>query len=58
MDEYRVARRVLMAEVSGGQVRGSPRFGWVDGVKVVLSNNGMTMECAKDWKKWRALAHM
>ena len=34
MDEYRMARRVLMAEVSGGRVRGRPRLGWIDGVKV------------------------
>ena len=34
MDEYRIARRVLMAEVSGGWVRGRPRLGWMDGVKV------------------------
>ena len=27
MDEYRIARRVLMAEASGGRVRGSPRLG-------------------------------
>ena len=26
MDDYRVARRVLMAEVSGGRVRGRPRL--------------------------------
>ena len=34
MDEYRMARRVMMAEVSGGRVRGRPRLGWMDGVKV------------------------
>ena len=34
MDEYRMARRVLMAEVSGGRVRGRPRLGWMEGVKV------------------------
>ena len=34
MDEYRMARRVLMAEVSGERVRGRPRLGWMDGVKV------------------------
>ena len=34
MNEYRLARRGLMAEVSGGRVRGRPRLGWVDGVKV------------------------
>ena len=34
MDEYRMARRMLMAEVSGGRVRGRPRLSWMDGVKV------------------------
>ena len=36
MDEYRMARRVLMAEVSGVRVLGRPRLGWMDGVKVTL----------------------
>ena len=44
MDEYRMARRVLMAEVSGGRVQGRPRLGWMHGVKVALSNRGMTVE--------------
>ena len=38
MDEYRMARRVLMAEVSGGRVRGRPRLGSMDSVKVALLN--------------------
>ena len=42
MDEYRMARRVLMAEVSGGQ-----RLGWVDGVRVALGDRGMTVEAAR-----------
>ena len=46
MDEYHMARRVLMAKVSGGQVRGRPRFGWMDGVKVALGNRGMTVGAA------------
>ena len=62
MDEYRMARRVLMAEVSGEWVRGRQRLGWMDGVKVTLGNRGMTVEaarqCAKDRKTWRALVHM
>ena len=62
MDEYRLARSVLMAKVSGGRVRGRPRLDWMDGVKVALSNRGMTVEvarqCAKDRKEWRALLHM
>ena len=47
MDDYRMARRVLMAEVSGGRVRGRPRLGWLDGVKVALGNRGMTVEAAQ-----------
>ena len=44
MDWYRMARRVLMSEVSGGRVRGRPRLGWMDGVKVALGNKGTTVE--------------
>ena len=47
MDEYRMARRVLMAEVSGGRVRERPRLGWMVGVKVALGNRAMTMEAAR-----------
>ena len=43
IDEYLMARRVLMAEVSGGRVRGRPKLGWMDGVKVALGNRGMTV---------------
>ena len=62
MDDCRMARRVLMAEVSGGRVRGRSRLGWMDGVNVALGNRGMTLEgagqCAKDRKAMRALVHM
>ena len=62
MDEYSMARRVLMEELSGGRVRGRSRLGWMDGVKVELGNRGMTVEaarrCTKDRKEWRALVHM
>ena len=46
MDEYRIARRVSMAKVSGGRVQVRPRLGWMDGVKVALGNRGMTVEAA------------
>ena len=62
MDEYRMASRVLMAEVSGGRVRGRQRLSWMDGVKMAFGHRGMTVEaahqCAKDRKEWRALVHM
>ena len=56
-----MARRVL-AEVSGGRVRGRQRLDWMDGMKVILGNRGMmveaTCQCAKDRKQWRALLQM
>ena len=38
-----MARRVLMAEVSGGRVRARPRLSWMEGVKVALGTRGMTV---------------
>ena len=47
MDEYHMARKVLMTEVSGGLVRRRPRLGWMDGVMVAFGNIGMTVEAAR-----------
>ena len=47
MDDYRIARRLLIAEVSRGRSRGRPRLGWIDGVKVALGNRRMTVEAAR-----------
>ena len=62
MDDYRMARRVLMAEVTLGLVLGRLRLGWMDGLKVALGSRGMTVEserqCEIDRKKWRALVHI
>ena len=46
MDECRMARRLLIAEVSGGG-RGRPRLRWMDGVKVAFGNRGVTVEAAQ-----------
>ena len=51
--DYRMARRVLMAEVSGGRVRGRPRLGWMDGVKMTLGNRGVTVEAARQFAEDR-----
>ena len=51
MNEYRLARRVLMAYVSGGRVRRRPRLGWMDGVKVAFGNRRMTVEAAQKIRK-------
>ena len=51
-----------MDEIGRGRVRGRPKIGWMDGVKVALGNRGMMVEaarqCAKDRKELRALVHM
>ena len=47
MDEYHMARRVLMAEVSGGRVQGRPRLGCMNGVKMTLDSRGITLEAAR-----------
>ena len=56
MDEYRMAKRMLMADISRGRVRGRPSFGWMDVVKMALGSIGMVVEsarqCAKDRKEW------
>ena len=41
-----MARRVLMTDGSGWRVRGRPRFGWMEGVKMALGSRGMTVEAA------------
>ena len=53
MDEYRMARRVLMAEVSGRRELRRPRLGWMDGAKVALDNRRMTVEAAHQCTKYR-----
>ena len=53
MDEYRMARRVLIAEVSVGRVSEREWFGSMDGVKVALGKRGMMVEAACQWAKDR-----
>ena len=38
---------VPTALYGAGRVRGRPRLGWMDGVKVALGNRGMTVEAAR-----------
>ena len=35
---------MLMADVCGGRLWGSPRIVWMDGLKVALGSRGMTVE--------------
>ena len=58
MHEYRMARRALMSEVSGGRVRGRPRLGWMDGMKLALGNRNDGGVCATMRERVNALMHM
>ena len=51
MDEYSMARRMLVAKVSEGRVRGRPRLGWMDGVKVALGNRGTRLRLRVNARK-------
>ena len=58
MENDRLLKRVMNAEVSGRGARGRPRFGWMDGVKRAIRDRGMNMrearEHARDRNEWRA----
>ena len=59
--EYSMAKRVLMADVSGGWVWGRLRLGLMDGMKMAFGSQGMMVEAAQQCKKdkeWRALVDM
>ena len=62
INEFRMIRRVVMADVSGGRVWGRPGLGWMDGVKVALGSRRMIFkvvpQSVKDKKEWRALVLM
>ena len=61
MDEYRMARKVLMAKISEGLVLGRLRLGRMDGLKVAFGSRGMTVRLrdnAKDRREWRNLVYM
>ena len=53
VDEYRMAKKVFMAHVSGGRVRRRPRLGSMDGVKVVFGSREMSIKAARECTKDR-----
>ena len=54
-----MAKRVLMADVSGGRDR--PELAWMDGAKMALGRRVITVEAARQWKdrkEWKAMVHI
>ena len=62
-DEYHMARRVLMSEVTEERLRSRPMLDRMDSVKVASGSRGMTVEAERRWQMIvrsdrRALVHM
>ena len=59
MDEERMVKRVMNADVEGNRGRGRPRLGWMDGVRKALRARDMTVEqgrqSAVDRREWAAI---
>ena len=61
MDNERLLKRVLNAGVEGRNVRGRPRFGWMEGVRKALSERNLDVrearERARNRNEWRAIVN-
>ena len=59
MDNDRLLKEVMNAKVDGRSARGSPRFGWMDGVKRALDDRRMDVreasERARNRNEWRTI---
>ena len=59
MNNERLLKKVMNAEVGGRSARGRPSFGWMDGVKRALNDRRMDVreasECARDRNEWRMI---
>ena len=59
MDNERLLKKVMNAKVDGRSATGSPRFGWMDGVKRALNDRKMDMreasEHARNRNEWRMI---
>ena len=59
MDNERLVKKVVNAEVDGRNARGRHRFGWMEGVKKALNDRSMSVreasERARNRNEWRAI---
>ena len=59
LDNERLLKKVMNAKVDGRSARGSPRFGWIDGLKRALNDRRIDMreasERARIGNEWRMI---
>ena len=47
MNEERLVKQVFLSSVEGRSLRGRPRMGWLDGVKIAVGERGLSLEQAR-----------
>ena len=61
MENERLTKRVINSKVDGRNVRGRPRFGWMDGVKKALNDRRLDVreakERARNRNEWRVIVN-
>ena len=61
MEENRMVKRVMEAEVGGRRPRGRPKFGWMDGVRKACRSRSITVEQARisalDRREWKRIVN-
>ena len=59
MDESRLVKKIMHANVWGERPRGRPRLGWAEGVKTALGVRGLSIEegriKARNRAEWRVI---
>ena len=61
MEDERLTKKVMNSKADGRNVRGRPRFGWMDGVKKALNDRRLNVreakERARDRNEWRVIVN-
>ena len=61
MENERLTKKVMNARVEGRNVRGRPKFGWMDGVKKASNGRGIeereAKERARNRNEWRVIVN-
>ena len=61
MEEDRLMKRILRSNMKGVRLRERPRIGWMDGLKRVLNERGISVEQGRmivhDRSEWTAVVN-
>ena len=47
MDEECMAKKMMISDVEWNRCRGTPRLGWMDGVRMAFGERGMSVELGR-----------